>query len=65
MNRFTKEVRKRGFKIETDYEYLPSGNVEITWVNAEKAECYVYHFGLGVITYKYNRDMSYKTIYEN
>ena len=65
MNRFTKEVRKRGFKIESDYECLPCGDIDTTWVNAEKAEYYVYHFGLGVITYKFNRDMSYKTIYEN
>ena len=65
MNRFTKEVRKRGFKTEADYEYLPCGDIESAWVNAEKAECYVYHYGLGIITYKHNRDMTYETIYEN
>lgn len=65
MTRFTKEIRKLGFKIESDYEYLPYGDIETAYTESENAEYYIYHYGLGWIRYKFNRDMSYETIYED
>lgn len=59
MNRFKKEVRKRGVKLENDYMYMPIdiGNnlvLDSVIVKSERAKVSLY-FTCGVITYMMDR----------
>ena len=58
MNRFKKEIMKRGAKLESDYEYLPCNGIETVVANAEKATLSTYHVSAGWMTIRYGRDMS-------
>lgn len=65
MNRFTKEVRKLGYKIESDYDTLPCGNIETAYCKADRACYYVFHYCMGLVTYKFDRAMECSVIYED
>lgn len=43
MNRFKKEIRRRGIKLECDYEFLPYNSIETVEANAEDATIRTYH----------------------
>lgn len=58
MNRFKREIRKRGEKLENDYEYLPYDGIETVKVDAEKATISYYHVSAGWEKIQYYRDMS-------
>lgn len=61
MNRFKKELRKRGVKLECDYEYLPFDGLETIVVNAEKATVSTYTVCGGWSTTKFFRNMKFET----
>ena len=44
MNRFKKELAKRGYKMEKDYPYMPFNDVEAIIVDSEHAILFVYLF---------------------
>ena len=59
MNRFKKELRKKGIKMENDYNYLPCeyGNnlvLEGISVSADYAK-FILHFTCGSVWYKMDR----------
>ena len=59
MTRFKKEIRKRGFRIEEDYEYLPYNGLEAVIVNSESCTVkYCYNMTDDCL-YKFDRDMSF------
>lgn len=58
MNRFKKEIRKHGAKLENDYEYLPCDGIETVVANAENATLSIYHVSAGWTRIRYNRDMT-------
>ena len=43
MNRFKREIRRKGIRLECDYEYLPYNSIETVVVNAEDATIRTYH----------------------
>jgi hypothetical protein len=43
MNRFKKEIRRKGIMMEIDYEYLPCNGIETIRVDAETASIKTYH----------------------
>lgn len=48
MNRFKKELRKRGYKLEQDFECLPSPEgIECVKVDAECVKWSIYHISAG------------------
>ena len=65
MNRFKRELRLRGVKIENDYECLPcpcgSVSVEAVMVSAEYATV-THVFNVMTVTQKMNRDGTLYTI---
>jgi len=65
MNRFEKEVRKQGYKLDMDFPYLPYDGIDSAWCNAEKATYYVYHYGMGLITHHFDRAMECQVSYED
>ena len=46
MNRFKKELAKRGYKMEKDYPYMPFNDVEAIIVDSEHAILFVYLFSI-------------------
>ena len=65
MNRFKKEVRKLGYKLDMDYPCLPYNGIDSAWCNAEKANYYVYHYCMGLITHHFDRAMECTVSYED
>ena len=63
MNRFKKELRKAGWKLESDYPYLPYDGVETVVAKAETATLSVYHIcaGWGHFQFKRNFDPEFKS----
>ncbi len=58
MNRFKKEVRRRGVRLECDYEMLPSAEgIETVAVSSEKALVSVYHVSAGWTHIRFDRSM--------
>ena len=57
MNRFKKELSKRGYKMEKDYPYLPFNEVEAIMVDSEHAILFVYHFST-VLRLGFDRQMN-------
>lgn len=56
MNRFKKELRKRGYKLEQDFECLPTpGGIEAVTVDAERATWAIYHVSAGWASVEFNR----------
>lgn len=55
MNRFKKELQKRGYKLESDYEYLPCRGVEAVRVDSENAQAITYTNLVGPITTTFTR----------
>ncbi|MBR6358033.1 MAG: hypothetical protein IKS11_00135 [Lachnospiraceae bacterium] len=58
MNRFKKEVRRRGIKLECDYEFLPYNEIETVVADAEKATVSTYHVSAGWDKIVFNRQMA-------
>lgn len=65
MTRFDKEIRKLGFRLEKDFEYLPYEDIDSVGTYPEVAQYRMYHYGLGLIKFQFARDLSYETIYED
>lgn len=58
MNRFKKEIRKRGWMLEMDYDCLPSDEgIECVSCDAEEALIAQYHISAGWHTWYIGRDM--------
>lgn len=57
MNRFKKELRKHGVKLECDFDYLPCDGIETVVVDAEKATVSLYHNCVGWCVTKFDRAM--------
>lgn len=57
MNRFKRELRKNGIKLENDFEYLPCNGIETIIADAEKAMLSIYHVSAGWVRIRYNRAM--------
>ena len=47
MTRLKKEFRKRGLKLECDFEWLPYNGIETVEVDVEKAMLKIYHNSFG------------------
>lgn len=60
MNRFKKEIRKRGVKLESDYEYLPYNGIHSVYVDASRALVRTYHISAGLCCVVFNRQMEPK-----
>lgn len=58
MNRLKKEMRKRGLKLENDYEYLPYNGIETVEVDSENAVWKQYHVSAGWVKVYFLRDGS-------
>lgn len=60
MNRFKKEIKKQGIKLESDYPWLPYDNGNVTVdavrVNTEKATIIVYYNTSIVMRYVMRND---------
>lgn len=65
MTRFDKELRKLGFRLEQDFECLPCDDIDCVGTYPEVAQYRMYHYGLGLIKFQINRDLTYDTIYED
>lgn len=63
MNRFKKEIRKRGFKLESDFEYLPIDGLDSVNCNAANASYFEYYYCLGTVKYQFNRDLTFTISY--
>ena len=57
MNRFKRELRARGYKLEQDYECLPADGVETVVANAETAMLSIYHVSVGWLRVGFDRAM--------
>lgn len=57
MNRFKKEIRRHGWKLESDFEYLPYDGVETVVADAETATISTYHVSAGWCRVSFNRGM--------
>ena len=57
MNRFKKELSKRGYKMEKDYPYLPCDEIEAIVVNSEDATLCIYHLSM-VLHVGFDRQMN-------
>lgn len=64
MNRFKKEIRKRGIKLECDYPYIPYNGLETVIVHSDKAIISEYHVCAGWVKTIVNRDFTTETIME-
>ena len=58
MTRVKEEFRKRGMKLEQDYEYLPYNGIEEIQVDPEKAVLRIYHVSAGWTCCQMQRDGS-------
>ena len=58
MNRFKKELRKRGVMMENDYPYLPYGSLETVEVNSETCTVSCYYNVIGWEHTHYDRAMN-------
>jgi len=57
MNRFTRELRKRGYKIDNDFEYLPYNGLDHVEVHADLAEFWAFWYTLGLVRIHFGRNM--------
>ena len=62
MNRFKKEIRKKGFKLENDYEMLPLNGIMGVTVDTTNAMIFVY-YTLTTVVYKFYRNGKIKDIF--
>lgn len=56
MNRFKKELRKRGYQLECDYPYLPFDGIETVRVISEVAMIAICHVSAGWVYIPFGRD---------
>jgi len=56
MNRLKKEFRRIGFRLESDFPYLPFEGVDSVEVDSENAIYKAYHYGYGWLRLKLERD---------
>lgn len=64
MNRFKKELRKHGVKLECDYPYFPFDGIETIVVDSENAIVSTYHLSAGWGKVKVNRDFTIENFRE-
>ena len=62
MNRFKKEIRKRGIKLECDYPMIPFNGLEAVIVHADTGIVSEYHDCTGWVKTIFNRNMNQTTI---
>ena len=59
MNRFKKEIRKKGIMLENDYLFLPceKGGLTLDGINVNSVDCVIAFFYTSIIVYaKLNRN---------
>lgn len=56
MTRVKEEFRKRGMKLENDFEFLPYNGIETVEVDPEKAVLRIYHVSAGWTYVQLQRD---------
>ena len=68
MTRFAKELRKRGYKLECDYPWLPyyQGSVTLDTVVVNSNDCTLneYYCETGWIITKFDRQMKAEVVFE-
>lgn len=64
MNRFKKELRKHGVKLECDYPFFPYNGIESVVVDSEHAIVSTYHLSAGWGKVKVNRDFTIENFRE-
>ena len=64
MNRFKKELRKHGVKLECDYECLPYNGIETVVVDSANATVSTYHLSAGWCKVCFNRAFSEEKVRE-
>ena len=64
MNRFKRELRKHGVKLECDYPFLPYNGIETVVVDSENAIVSTYHVSAGCGRIKANRDFTIENFRE-
>ena len=68
MTRFAKELRKRGYKLECDYPWLPydigSSSIETVIVNSEDCTLHEWYNTMGWVTTKFDRQMKEEVVFE-
>ena len=65
MNRIKKEIRKKGFKLENDYPYLPfkENSVVIEGVTFDSENCLLYqHSVVGTLVLGFDRKMNHHMV---
>ena len=58
MNRFKRELRKRGYMLENDYEYLPYNGLETVVADAEQAQMRRFYDCYGWYNVEFDRSMN-------
>lgn len=58
MNRFKKELRRRGYKLECDYTTLPYKTIEAVQARAESVSYDIFSNTCGWICTRFDRDFS-------
>lgn len=64
MNRFKRELRKHGVKLECDYQFLPYNGIETVVVDSERAIISTCHVSAGWWKIKVNRDFTIENFRE-
>ena len=62
MNRFKKELRKRGIKLESDYPFIPYNGLEAIIVHSDTATVSEYHDCAGWVRTSFARNMEMSTV---
>lgn len=65
MNRFTRELRKRDYKIDSDFEYLPYNGLDHVEVHADLAEFWEFDYTMGLVKIHFDRNMMPNVIYSD
>jgi len=65
MNRFKRELRKRGVKLECVYPFIPYNGLEAVVVHSDTATVSEYHDCAGWVRTVFNRDMTMTTMFED
>lgn len=56
MNAFKRYVKRKGIKLESDYPYMPYGELDSVWINSEKATVTHAYYTVGCVTTEFQRN---------
>ena len=60
-----RELRKRDYKIDSDFEYLPYNGLDHVEVHADRAEYWMFSYTIGLVKLQFGRDMMPDIQYED